>query len=151
MDDRFLRYNLLLHMINNNDISSATAFPLFNALSKLCKQGFSHASGAVLREYIKQWPKERAAREEFFETLEDIEHSCTLQEILLLMADKKDLQPGDLFNIIKSIKNLDTEVTKTAVMIKVKPLISDSESKYIFNDIAEDIELEYEFNKIVDK
>jgi hypothetical protein len=153
MDNEFLRYNLLLHLLNNNEISSVTAIPLFNAVSRLSGEGFSHASGAILREYIKQWPKERMTRESFFETLEDIEFNCTLQEVLLELLDKRDLYQGDLFNILKSVKKLETDVTKTAVLLKAKARISnsDSEAKYIFNNVTEGLELEYEFNKVVDR
>jgi len=153
MDNEFLRYNLLLHLLNNNDISSATAFPLFNAVSKLCNEGFSHAAGAILREYIKQWPKEKMTREQFFETVDEIEFSCTAQELLLLLADKKDLYPGDLFNIIKATKKVETNVSVATVLLKVKPLISssDSEAKYIFNSNTKKLELEYEYNKVVDR
>ena len=153
MDNEFLRYNLLLHLLDNNQISSVTAFPLFNAVSKLCREGFSHAAGAILREYIKQWPKEKMAREQFFETVEAIEFNCTVQELLLLLADKKDLYPGDLFNIIKSTKKLETNVTIATVLLKVKPLISgsNSEAQYIFNSTTEKLELEYEYNKVVDR
>jgi HD superfamily phosphohydrolase len=153
MDNKILRYNLLLHLLYNNEITSVTAFPLFNAISRLCNQGESHASGAILREYIKQWPKERMTRESFFETLEDIEFNCTLQEVLLELLNKRDLYQGDLFNILKSVKKLETDVTKTAVLLKAKARISnsDSEAKYIFNNVTEGLELEYEFNKVVDR
>ena len=56
-------------------------------------------------------------RESFFETLENIEFSCTLQELLLLLLDKDNLQSGDLFNILKLVKSLETDIQKTEVLV----------------------------------
>ena len=151
MDNELLRYNLLLHLLWNNKIDNKIAMPLFDAVTKLCREGRSHAAGAILREYIKQWPAEKMVREGFFDALESVEHSCTVQEILLLLAEKGDLRPGDLFNIIKLTKKMETDIQVATVLCEVKPMLSDSETKYIFNSQAEKMDAEYDFNKVVDR
>jgi hypothetical protein len=153
MDNEFLRYNLLLDLINNNKLSGMTLYPLLDAVKQLTREDFIHASGAIMIEIIKQMPEDKELRGKFFEVVDRIEFNSTREEVLRTLCKRKDLSKEDLINIIKATDGIDVDVEKTAVLLRVKPLIdkNDTESVFVFNTYAKKIELEYEFNKIVDR
>ena len=153
MDNKFLRYNLLLDLLDNNKLSGVTLYPLLDAVKQLTREDYIHASGAVLREFIKQLPPDEEVRNKFFETFDRIEFNSTREEILRLLLERDDLRKEDIINIIKATDGIDVDVEKTSILLRVKPLIhkKDTESIFVFNTYAKKIELEYEFNKIVDK
>ncbi|OQX97574.1 MAG: hypothetical protein B6I20_12335 [Bacteroidetes bacterium 4572_117] len=153
MDNEFLRYNVLLDLIVNNNLSGLTLYPFLDAVNQLIREDFMHASGAVLREFIKQLPEDEQIRNSFFETVDKIDLNSTREELLRNVCMRDDLSKEDLINIIKATDGIDVDVEKSSILLRVKPLIdkNDSESIFVFNTFAKKIELEYEFNKIADK
>ncbi|RLD83732.1 MAG: hypothetical protein DRJ07_06105, partial [Bacteroidetes bacterium] len=105
------------------------------------------------REVINQLPEDPKMRNRLFETIDRIEFNSTREEILRTISKRNDLSKVDIINIIKATDGIDVDVEKTSILLGVKPLIhkNDTESIFVFNTYAKKIELEYEFNKIVDK
>ena len=126
---------------------------MLDAISQLIDEDYIHASGAVLREFVKQLPKDETVRNKFFETVNRIEFNSTREEILRLTLERNDLSKQDIINIIKATEGIDVDVEKTAVLLRVKPFIKkkDTDLRFVFNTYAKRIELEYEFNKLADK
>ena len=153
MDNEFLRYNLLIDLMDNNNLSGLTLYPMLDAVNQLIDEDYIHAAGAVLREFVKQLPDDERARNKFFETVNRIEFNSTREEILRLTLERNDLKKQDIINIIKATKGIDVDVEKTAVLLRAKPFIKkkDTETRFVFNTYAQKIELEYEFNKLADK
>jgi len=152
MDNEFLRYNAMLDLLINNKLGEESMQELLEATSDLIGDGYSHAAGAVLREVMKQFPESKSLRDEFFSTLDRIEHNATREELLILLCERKDLNKEDLINIIKGVKEIDVDIEKATVLMKVKPLLpkNDSETSFVFNTYTKRIESEYEFNKVID-
>ena len=152
MDNEFLRYNLLIDLMDNNNLSGLTLYPMLDAVNQLIDEDYIHAAGAVLREFLKQLPEDETVRNKYFETVNRIEFNSTREEILRLTLERRDLSKQDIINIIKATEGIDVDVEKTAVLLRVKPFIKkkDTETRFVFNTYAKRIELEYEFNKLAD-
>ena len=88
IDNEFLRYNLLLNLVNSNKLSEITIIPLLNSVKKLTKEGFSHAVGAIIIELSKQLPESKELRNHFFETADAIEFNSTREEVLRHICKK---------------------------------------------------------------
>jgi hypothetical protein len=150
MDYNMEEYNVMLDLIRVHQLDEKGYLLLYEAAEDLARDDFEHGAAAILRESLDNIPKSDDVMEAFFDVLEDIDHNSAKEELIRMICYKGLANKKTIVHLLKTAEDIDVDV-ETAISLRhihhVMPK-DDSELNYVYETVVEDIESDYEFQRV---
>ena len=145
IDQELARYHILLDLMEKHKLRKNGYLMVFNGAEKLVREDYMHAASAILRYALKDMPVDNDLINAYFESFEDMDQDCTVEELLYYINSNKKFAGNELV-VLKSIDAIgmfDIEIKNSYLLEMLRPNVKTREQKIAYNYALKELESDY--------
>lgn len=153
MDNEMCKYNVLLDLINVHELDKEGWLNVLDETENIARSTYYHGAAAVLREAFYKMPHESDLIEAYFDALDDIEndHNSSKEELIRMFCEQSKPSKETIAFLLKTARNITVDIEKATSLIKISKVMpkNNKELKILFENVAEEIESDYEYERLI--